>query len=1010
MEVVKTADWVLDMGPEGGAAGGLVVAEGPPEEVAKVSGSHTGRVLAGVLEPGSRDGEPPGAVEVDTEEAIREISVVGARMHNLRGIDVRIPRDRMTVVSGVSGSGKSTLAFDTIYAEGQRRYVESLSAYARQFLDQMQKPKVERISGLSPAIAIEQKSPSRNPRSTVGTVTEVYDYVRALFATLGTQYCPRCEVAAGSQTVDQMVDRILSMPEGRRLLLLAPMEPVRNEGYETLLGHARQDGFTRARVDGELRELSGEIELDRRLRHRVELVVDRAVVSASQRGRLAESVERALELSSGELVVAGADDAEEVRYSRRFSCPDCGRGFAPLAPQSFSFNHHDGMCPVCDGLGTGEGVDREALLPDRRLSVREGAVEVWGPLAGESAFTRYLEAVAESLGFDLDTPVSEMQAEARRALLYGSSAPVELPAGASVRYAGLLPAVDEMARQVPRYKSLLREVDCSACEGSRLKPESRAVRLRGTTIVELQRRPIAGCASFFDALELDGREAGVAGELLAEVRTRLRFLHRVGLGYITLDRRASTLSGGEAQRIRLAGQIGSGLTGVLYLLDEPTIGLHPRDNHRLLEALGELRDLGNTVVVVEHDRDTLESADHIVDLGPGAGSEGGRVVASGSPDRLRTRNGAAAGPAPDSSTAAYLQGQLRIEVPGKRRAAGEAGLVVRGARQNNLRNIDVRIPLGIFTAVTGVSGSGKSSLVEEILYPGLAAELDGATGKRGDCDAIEGVEQVDKVINIDQAPIGHSPRSTPATVMGVFDHVRQLYARLPEARLRAFPPGRFSFNRAGGRCEACEGLGSRCIEMHFLPDVWVRCEACKGQRYNADVLAVRFKGHSISDVLEMTVASARTLFANIAALRDRLQIMEDVGLGYISLGQSSTTLSGGEAQRLKLAAELVRPGTGRTVYIMDEPTTGLHFADIQRLLQVLQRLVEAGNTLVVVEHNLDVIKTADHVIDLGPEGGAEGGLVVGAGTPEQLARQKASHTGRFLGPLLPARRPRRKRA
>ena len=1008
MEVIKTADWILDMGPEGGAAGGLVVAEGQPEEVAKVSGSHTGRTLAGVLDPEPRAGRPVTAERGAREEAIREISVVGASMHNLRDVDVRIPRDRMTVVSGVSGSGKSTLAFDTIYAEGQRRYVESLSAYARQFLDQMQKPKVERISGLSPAIAIEQKSPSRNPRSTVGTVTEVYDYVRALFATLGTQYCPRCEVAAGSQTVDQMVDRILAMPRGRRLLLLAPMEPTRNEGYETLLRHARQDGFARARVDGELRELSAEVELDRRLRHRVELVVDRAVVSAAQRGRLAESVERALELSSGELVVAGADDGEEVSYSRRFSCPDCGRGFGPLAPQSFSFNHHDGMCPVCDGLGTGEGVDREALLPDRRLSVRQGAVELWGPLDGASAFARYLEAAADTLGFDMDTPVGQMSAEARRAFLYGGPGSVELPGGASARYDGLLPTVDGMARQVPRYKSLLKEVDCSACEGSRLKPESRAVLLRQATIVDLQRRPIAECASFFDNLELDEREAGVAGELLAEVRSRLRFLHRVGLGYVTLDRRASTLSGGEAQRIRLAGQIGSGLTGVLYLLDEPTIGLHPRDNRRLLQALQDLRDLGNTVVVVEHDRDTLERADHIVDLGPGAGSEGGRVVAAGSPDKLRSLKGPTAGQPPESSTAAYLRGQLSIEVPGRRRSPGEASLIVRGARQNNLQNIDVSIPLGVFTAVTGVSGSGKSSLVEEILYTGLAAELDGAQRQRGDCDGIEGIEQIDKVINIDQAPIGHSPRSTPATVMGVFDHVRQLYARLPEARLRGFPVGRFSFNRAGGRCEACEGLGSRCIEMHFLPDVWVRCEACKGRRYNADVLAVKFRGHSISDVLEMTVASARSLFANIGALRDRLQIMEDVGLGYMSLGQSSTTLSGGEAQRLKLASELVRPGTGRTVYLMDEPTTGLHFADIQRLLQVVQRLVEAGNTLIVVEHNLDVIKTADHVIDLGPEGGAEGGLVVAAGTPEELAREKGSHTGRFLRPLLHA--PRRKRA
>ena len=1006
MEVIKTADWILDMGPEGGAAGGLVVAEGPPEEVAKVSGSHTGRILAQVLDPAPPAGAPDAARSAEPEEAIREISVVGARMHNLRDVDVRIPRDRMTVVSGVSGSGKSTLAFDTIYAEGQRRYVESLSAYARQFLDQMQKPKVERISGLSPAIAIEQKSPSRNPRSTVGTVTEVYDYVRALFATLGTQYCPRCDVAAGSQTVDQMVDRILAMPEGRRLLLLAPMEPTRNEGYETLLRHARQDGFSRARVDGELRGLGDDLELDRRLRHRVELVVDRAVVSAAQRGRLAESVERALELSSGELVVAGADDGEEVRYSRRFSCPDCGRGFAPLAPQSFSFNHHDGMCPVCDGLGTGEGVDREALLPDHRRSVREGAVEVWGPLEGQSAFTRYLEVVGDLLGFDLDTPIAEMQADARRALLYGGTAAAELPGGASASYSGVLPTIDEMARQVPRWKSLLKEVDCSACEGSRLKPESRAVRLRQATIVELQRLPIADCAAFFDTLELDEREAGIAGELLAEVRSRLRFLDRVGLGYITLDRRASTLSGGEAQRIRLAGQIGSGLTGVLYLLDEPTIGLHPRDNIRLLEALGDLRDLGNTVVVVEHDRDTLERADHIVDLGPGAGSEGGRVVAAGPPARLGSRKSSEAA---ESSTAAYLRGQLSIEVPSRRRRPGDACLTVRGARQNNLRNIDVRIPLGIFTAVTGVSGSGKSSLVEDILYSGLAAELDGSQRRRGDCDGIDGIAAVDKVINIDQTPIGHSPRSTPATVMGVLDHVRQLYARMPEAQLRGFAPGRFSFNRAGGRCEACEGLGSRCIEMHFLPDVWVRCEACKGQRYNADVLAVRFKGHSISDVLEMTVGSARKQFANIAAVHDRLQIMEDVGLGYMSLGQSSTTLSGGEAQRLKLAAELVRPGTGRTVYIMDEPTTGLHFADIQRLLKVVQRLVEAGNTLVVVEHNLDVIKTADHVIDLGPEGGADGGRVVAAGTPEQLAGEKASHTGRFLRELLPTR-PRRKRA
>jgi excinuclease ABC subunit A len=998
-DVIKTADWVLDMGPEGGAAGGLVVAEGNPEHLVTIEASHTGRVLAGALSPSIAPPVlPSAAAGADDEGTIREIEIIGARMHNLKNVDVRIPRDRLTVISGVSGSGKSTLAFDTIYAEGQRRYVESLSAYARQFLDQMAKPKVERITGLSPAIAIEQKSPSKNPRSTVGTVTEVYDYVRALFATIGTQYCPRCNVPAGAQTVDQMVDRILSMPQGRRILLLAPFDPSRHEGYETQLRHARHDGFARVRIDGRVRELTDEIELDKRLRHRVELVVDRLSVSAKSRGRLAESVERALELSAGEVLIAGDDDEEEVRYSRRFSCPDCGRSFAPLVPQSFSFNHHQGMCPVCDGLGTGEGLDRDTLLPDRRLSIRQGAVEVWGPITRASPFETALLAAANALGFDLDTPVGRMTADARRALLYGDAGrSIELPDGSSLRYTGVLPTVDEVARQVPRYKSLLREVDCSACEGSRLKTESRAVRLREATIVDLQRLPITECLAFFDSLELSDRESAVAGELLSEVRTRLRFLDRVGLGYITLDRRAATLSGGEGQRIRLAGQIGSGLTGVLYLLDEPTIGLHARDNRRLLSALEELRDLGNTVVVVEHDRDTLEGADYIVDLGPGAGTEGGRIVASGTPKKLAAHhdNGM-------SRTAAFLQGQLVIEVPQHRRRGTGKKLTIRGARQNNLKSIDVPIPLGTFTCFTGVSGSGKSSLVEEILYNGLAVELHRASRKRGDCDTIEGLEHVDKVINIDQGPIGHSPRSTPATVLGVFDHVRQLYARLPEAKVRGFSTGRFSFNRAGGRCEACEGLGSRCVEMHFLPDVWVRCEACEGRRYNADVLSVKFRGYTISEVLDMTVTSALQLFANVTPIHDRLVVMDEVGLGYMSLGQSSTTLSGGEAQRLKLAAELSKPGTGSTVYIMDEPTTGLHFADIQKLLAVMQRLVEAGNSLVVVEHNLDVIKTADYVIDLGPEGGDEGGRIVAAGTPEQVARVPASHTGRFLAKILPA--------
>ncbi len=1011
MDVIKTADWLIDMGPEGGAAGGLELASGTPEHMATITDSHTGRILDELFS-GKR--KTPKSTRKSTTDSgitgLREIEVVGARMHNLKDVSIRIPRDKMTVISGVSGSGKSTLAFDTIYAEGQRRYVESLSAYARQFLDQMQKPKVERISGLSPAIAIEQKAPSKNPRSTVGTVTEVYDYIRALFATIGIQHCPRCGVPAGAQTIDQMVDRILAMPEDRRVVLLAPMETQRNEGYETLLRHARQDGFARVRIDGEIRELSDTIELDKRMRHTVEIVVDRLAVRARSRGRLAESVERAVELSGAEVIVWGADDGEETRYSRRFSCPVCARSFAALAPQSFSFNHHDGMCTVCEGLGTGEGVDRELLLPDRRLSVRHGAVSVWDEIERGSTFTRTLQTVASELGFDLDTPVGDLSADARRALLYGApERSIDIPdLGLSVRYAGVLPTVDNVARHVPRYKNLLREVECSACEGSRLKADSRAVHLRDMTVVEIQRRPISECLAFFDTMKLSARETEIAGELLQEVQTRLRFLERVGLGYVTLDRRAATLSGGEAQRIRLAGQIGSGLTGVLYLLDEPTVGLHPRDNDRLLGALEDLRDLGNTLIIVEHDRDTLERADFVVDIGPAAGSGGGEIVASGTPAQLIEFKGKGKpkSVSPDgvrSRTTAFLRGQLVIDVPAQRRKSDKGALRIIGARQNNLTGVDVDFPLGTFTCVTGVSGSGKSSLVEEILYTSLAVALNGASRQVGECDEIQGLEHVDKVINIDQTPIGQSPRSTPATVMGLFDHIRQLYVKLPEARVRGFAAGRFSFNRPGGRCEACEGLGLKCVEMHFLPDVWVRCDACDGRRYNSDVLAIKFKGYTISDVLDMTVSSALPLFANVTAIQTKLQIMDDVGLGYMSLGQSSTTLSGGEAQRLKLAAELSRPGTGRTVYIMDEPTTGLHFADIQKLLEVLQRLVEGGNTLVVVEHNLDVIKTADHVIDLGPEGGAEGGQVIVTGTPEQVARHKASHTGRYLREVLPTK-------
>ena len=997
MEVIKTADYILDLGPEGGAAGGDLVAAGTPEELATDDSTHTGRILQTILAPsgttaaaGAKNGR--NGRRNGKNGWISEIEVIGARQHNLRGMNVTIPRDRMTVISGVSGSGKSSLAFDTIYAEGQRRYVESLSAYARQFLEQMQKPKVERITGLSPAIAIEQKSPSKNPRSTVGTVTEIYDYIRAIFATIGVQYCPHCRVQVGSQTAQQIVDRLLESPE-RRILVLAPISSGRHEGYEALLRRARQDGFARARVDGEIYDLreDEEIELERRHRHRVELVVDRLRVRARDRSRLHESVERALELADGELVALDSDTGEERRFSRLLSCPSCARSFEPLVPQSFSFNHREGMCTICEGLGIGEGVERDLVVADRTLSIRDGAIEVWGEIE-DPFFARMLETAGAALGFELDTPLADFEPAALRALYYGGANTRLETDGVHFHFRGLLPTIDEFARSSQTYKRLLGEVPCSACEGTRLKSDSRAVQLRSCVIGDLAQQPIGKVREFFDAVELDSREEEVAGELLQEIRIRLGFLVQVGLSYVSLERRSATLSGGEAQRIRLASQIGSGLTGVLYLLDEPTIGLHPRDNRRLLTALQDLKTMGNTLVVVEHDRDTLEEADHVIDIGPGAGGDGGQLVASGTPVAVQKSK--------KSMTGAYLGGKFHIQVPAKRRRGSGESLRLLGARQHNLKDIDVEFRLGQLICVTGVSGSGKSSLVEDILHNSLSVQLHRAERSVGDHDQILGLEHIDKVINIDQSPIGHSPRSTPATVMGVFDLIRQLYAELPDAKVRGHAAGRFSFNKPGGRCEACGGLGQKCIEMHFLPDVWVECDGCAGRRYTSGILQVRFRSHSIADVLDMNVETSLAVFENVPRIRHCLQTLADVGLGYMSLGQSSTTLSGGEAQRLKLAAELARPSTGRTLYILDEPTTGLHVTDVEKLLAVMHRLVDGGNTVVVVEHNMEVVKTADYVIDLGPEGGDAGGRIVAKGTPEQVARSKKSHTGRILAELI----------
>jgi excinuclease ABC subunit A len=1001
MDVIKTADWVVDLGPEGGAGGGVIVAQGTPETVAAVDSSRTGVALARILEGPESLGtaDDPVHKKPGKNTWFKAIEVFGARENNLRNVDVSIPRDKMTVVSGVSGSGKSSLALDTIFAEGQRRYVESLSAYARQFLGQMPKPKVDRVVGLSPAISIEQKAASKNPRSTVGTVTEVYDYLRALYGLLGEIHCPNrgCEGAkAGAQSSQQIVDRILSKPSGERALILAPLEPDRGEDYDTLISRARRTGYLRGRIDGEVFELGKPAEIDYRQSHQLDIVIDRISVKPESRKRIADSVEKALDLSGGLVVVANPDTETEVRFSQHLSCPCCGRSFESLTPQRLSFNSYEGWCPTCEGMGTQRGMGRNTLMPDGTKSILEGAVLPWGKLEGQ--LLRMMTAVSREVGFDLGSPVSELSSEAMDAILYGlGNRWVNGADGTRFQFRGLYPTVESLVRLSPRFRramgEFVQDVACPSCRGTRLADVGSSARLRETTLPELIDLPIRDVINWFNRIALTGRDLEAAGDVLREINSRLKFLDEVGLGYISLSRRAPTLSGGEAQRIRLASQIGSGLTGVLYVLDEPTIGLHQRDNRRLLAALEQLRDLGNTLIVVEHDRDTLEAADHVIDFGPGAGTEGGHLVASGKPGKLPVRKG--------SLTAQYLKGSLQIAVPDRRPGNGNA-IEVCGARHNNLKDITVQIPLGKLVCVTGVSGSGKSSLINDVLYGALATHINRVHRAWGEHDEVRGLNHVDKVIRIDQTPIGFSPRSNPCTYVKVFDHIRKFYSQLPEAQVRGFKPGHFSFNARKGQCDACDGIGQRCIEMHFLPDVWVTCEACDGKRYNRDILDIKYRGYSIADALDATIQDAVGIFDSFNLIRRTLQTLADVGLGYMKMGQASTTLSGGEAQRVKLARELARPSTGRTIYLLDEPTTGLHFADIQKLLEVLNRLVDAGNTVVIIEHNLDVIKTADWVIDLGPEGGDAGGGIVAVGSPEDVALVEGSHTGRYLKEIIAA--------
>jgi excinuclease ABC subunit A len=916
---------------------------------------------------------------------ITKISVRGARQHNLKNINVEIPRNTLTVITGLSGSGKSSLAFDTIYAEGQRRYVETLSAYARQFLDQMERPDVDGIDGLSPAISIEQKTTSRSPRSTVGTITEIYDYLRLLFASIGVPHCPQCGRAIARQSAEQIVQRVMSLTPEDRVMVLAPIVRGRKGEFKKEMEKLVQHGFTRARIDGELVNLEDDIPLDKRRNHTIEVVIDRLLVKPGIEHRLELSVGLAMKLAGG-LVQVAVVGGDEQLYSAKLACPDCGISVPQLEPRSFSFNSSYGACPECHGLGSRYEFDPARVITDWSKPLLEGGL---GPGSASQNLIHHLQITAAAHGFDLATPFEKFPEKIQNLLLHGESGK-----SGKTGFRGILgylkQAVEDSSSDTYREFLLdyMSAATCPVCQGKRLRPESLAVKLNGMSIADFTALPVARALETARKIKLSGREAIIAGRIVHEIVERLQFLDAVGLGYISLERSASTLSGGEGQRIRLATQIGSKLRGVLYVLDEPSIGLHHRDNGRLLQALEELRDLGNTVLVVEHDEETIRRADYVIDLGPGAGRHGGDLVAHGTPDEIMR--------VPDSLTGAYISGRTKIEMRPERRLPNGAAITILGARQNNLKNIDVSFPLGVMTVVTGVSGSGKSTLVNDILYPALAQRLYRSREEPGAHKAISGTENIDKVIRIDQSPIGRTPRSNPATYTGVFAQIRDLYAMLPESRERGYKPGRFSFNVSGGRCEACQGEGQRRIEMNFLPDVYVLCEVCGGHRYNHETLAVKYKGQSIADLLEMPVSDALPVLENIPQVRQKLQTLVDVGLGYIHLGQSAVTLSGGEAQRIKLARELSKRQTGKTMYLLDEPTTGLHFADVKKLLEVLHRLTDLGNTVMIIEHNLDVIRNADWIIDLGPEGGEEGGRIVAQGTPEQVARNKKSYTGQAL--------------